>query len=230
MMFGKPVVNYGELRLNNINSSRFRHVKLLLYWPVYGMLFVFVERFYHVDSYFSTHCALDDLIPFSEWFLIPYLFWFVALVGMHLYLLMYDIDGFQKFMKFVIISWTLSIVIFLVFPTCQDLRPDVLPRNNLLSRCVRVLYLADTNTNVFPSVHVIGAVAISIAGWNSRHFATPGWRILFSIITGLICLSTVFLKQHSVIDVLGAVPVCVISYFFSYGHGILRLRGGTSGQ
>ena len=49
----KPVTDYRKLRLSNLNSPEFRHVKLLLYWPVYGLLFLFVE-FYN-DYYYSYH-------------------------------------------------------------------------------------------------------------------------------------------------------------------------------
>ena len=65
-------------------------------------------------------------------------------------------------------------------------------------------YAFDTNTNVCPSIHVIGAVACLAAGWHSRRFGTPLWRAVFTVITVLICLSTVFLKQHSAPDVFAA--------------------------
>ena len=32
----------------------------------------------------------------------------------------------------------------------------------------------------------------------------------------LISISTVFLKQHSVIDIIVAVPICIIAYFICY--------------
>ena len=56
-----PVVDYRKLRPGNLSSKEFRHLYLLLYWPVFGLLFLFVERFYRVDSYYPVHCFLDDL-------------------------------------------------------------------------------------------------------------------------------------------------------------------------
>ena len=67
-------MDYRNFRLSKINTDEFRHVKLLLFWPLFGIMFSFVERFYHVGSYYVMHCAFDDAIPFCEWFLIPYLF------------------------------------------------------------------------------------------------------------------------------------------------------------
>lgn len=83
MTLSAPVADCRELRLHNLNTDAYAHLKLLLYWPVYGFLFLYVERFYKVEQYPAMHCPLDDLIPFCEWFLVLYLFWFVYLVGMH---------------------------------------------------------------------------------------------------------------------------------------------------
>ena len=109
----KPMVDYRELRINNLSSDAFKHLKLLLFWPVFGLLFLFAERFYQADFYYPMYCRLDDLIPFCEWFLIPYLFWFVYLVGMHLYTLLYDVDAFQRMMKYIIMAWFLAVAMTL---------------------------------------------------------------------------------------------------------------------
>lgn len=82
-----PVIDYRKLRFNNLNSDEYKHLKLLLYWPLYGLLFMFVERFYPVENYITMYSPVDDMIPFCEWFVIPYMFWFVYLVGMHIYTL-----------------------------------------------------------------------------------------------------------------------------------------------
>ena len=54
-----PTVDYRKLRLNNISSDEYKHLKLLLFWPVFGLLFLFVERFYQVDCYYTMYCGLD---------------------------------------------------------------------------------------------------------------------------------------------------------------------------
>ena len=57
------------------------------------------------------------------------------------------------------------------------------------------------------------AVASLYAGWKSRRFGTRPWRIVFSVITVLISLSTVFLKQHSALDVFAALPLCALGWW-----------------
>lgn len=215
----KPCVDYRNFRFNKMKTEEFRHTLLLFYWPVFGILFAFVERFYPVKYYYSVHCALDDVIPFCEWFFIPYLFWFVYLIGSLVYTFFYDITAFKKEMYFVIITYSVTIVIYLLFPTCQELRPTEFASGNLLTEAISAFYAFDTNTNVCPSLHVVGSFAAMFALWECRDFNTKGYKIAFGIMAFFICISTVFMKQHSAIDVIAALPLCAIGYYFSFGKG-----------
>lgn len=216
MKIKKPVVDYRKLRISNINSDEFRHLKLLLFWPLFGLLFLFVERFYRVDYYYPMYCSFDDLIPFCEWFLVPYLFWFVYLIGMHLYTLFYDIDSFKRMMKYIIFTYSAAMLIYFVFPTCQELRPIQFERDNILTNFIAEFYKFDTNTNVCPSIHVIGSFAVMEAALWSHTIKSKGWKITFVIAAILICISTVFMKQHSVIDLLAALPICLVAHFLYF--------------
>lgn len=212
-------VDYRKFRLRLINTPEYSHLKLILYWPLYGLLFTYVERWYPAAHYYPVQCALDDLIPFNEIFLLPYLFWFVFLVGMLLYTLLCDVDCFRRMMKFIIITYSVTLLIYLVFPTCQNLRPSSFARDNILTRFMAWFYGFDTNTNVCPSLHVVGSAAVMFAAWNTERFKTRPWRLAFAAMALLISVSTVFLKQHSVLDILAAVPVCLAGYALSFPGG-----------
>lgn len=212
------MVDYRQFRLSRLNTDQFRHLKLLLYWPLFGLLFWYAERGLEVDYYYPMYCRLDDYIPFNEWFLIPYLFWFVFLLGMHLYTLKYDVAAFRKMMYFIILTYSISLVIFFLFPTCQHLRPKVFPRDNVLTQFLVRFYLFDTSTNVCPSLHVVGSLAVMFAAWDTPGLSRWLWRAAFGIVAALISVSTVFLKQHSVLDILAALAVCAIGYVLVYGR------------
>lgn len=216
MRFESPAVDYRKFRLSKLNTPEYRHLKLLLYWPVFGLFFLTVERLWIRETYYPISCPLDNLIPFCEFFLIPYLFWFVFLVGIHIYTLLYDLESFQRLMKFITLTYSAAMVIYILFPNCQELRPVVFERDNIFTRFLEGFYQFDTNTNVCPSIHVIGSAAVALCAWHSRHFSIPEWRITFTVIAVLISLSTVFLKQHSVLDVLAALPICAIAYLLVY--------------
>lgn len=210
-----PSVDYRRLRTNNLNSKEFKHLKLLIFWPVFGILFLFAERFYQVEYYYPMHCSLDDLIPFCEWFIIPYMIWFIYLIGMHIYTLLYDVGSFKKMMKFIIITYSVTLLIYFIFPTCQELRPVQFERDNILTRFIAEFYQFDTNTNVCPSIHVIGSLAVMFTAFHCKRFNT-GLKAVFGITAFLICISTVFLKQHSVIDVIAALPICLLAYYLCF--------------
>ena len=210
------IVDYRKFRFHKINTPEFEHLKYLSYWLVFGVFFFVVERVWIRKDYYPIYCPLDDAIPFCEYFLVPYLFWFVFLVGIHIYTLLYDTESFKRLMKFIIISYSMAMLIYILFPNCQELRPVVFERDNIFTRFIEGFYQFDTNTNVCPSIHVIGSVAVMLCAWHSKHFSTVGWRITFSMVALLISVSTVFLKQHSVLDILAAIPICVIAYMMSY--------------
>ena len=98
MILNPPVVDYRKLRLNNILSPEFRHVLLLIYWPLYLLSFIILEQ---RPVAFTIESPLDHIIPFCEWFVIPYAAWWFSLLLGSLYTLAYDIDAFKRFM------WTL---------------------------------------------------------------------------------------------------------------------------
>ena len=196
----------------------------LLFWPIFGLRYLLIENLNPVRGPHLIHCPLDDVIPFHELFLIPYALWFVGIIGMHLYTMVYDIRAFKKYTKFLIISMATSTAIFILYPSYQQLRPDVFPRDNLLTDIVRLIYLVDTNTNIFPSEHAIGALAVFSASLHTKGLHSPLKTTLIGIVTVLICLSTVFLKQHSILDVVAALPICMIAYVACYGREWITKR------
>lgn len=223
-----PVTDYRKLRPGNLCSEQFRHLLYLLYWPIFGLLFAFVERVGVTDNYHIVFSPLDDLIPFNEFFLVPYLFWFVYLVGMIVYALLYETDTFVRMMRYIILTYSAAMLVYLIYPTAQELRPAAFARDNLFTRFLTHFYAFDTNTNVCPSIHVIGSLAVLSAAWNSRRFRTPGWRAAFALAAVLISISTVFLKQHSILDVIAALPVCLVAWIIVYRRRSPRFSEKTA--
>lgn len=223
-----PEIQKRRFRLSMLRKSEFRYVWMLLFWPIFGMLFGYLERGCTNTGYYPVHCALDDKIPFCEYFLIPYLFWFVYLGAAIIVPLFVDVPVFKKTMRFIMLTYTITIVIYILFPTCQNLRPAEFARGNVLTRLVARFYQFDTNTNVCPSIHVIGSVAAMLCFANMKPLQKPVWQVLNIVSMLLICISTVFLKQHSVIDVLAAIPVCGIGYLLGFRVRENNPNGGAT--
>ena len=223
----KPVVDYSQLRLSRLNEPRFSHLKLLGSWLAYFALYVLTERLIPAESCRVVHCALDDLIPFCEVFVIPYVFWYLLIAGSLLYFLLYNVDSFKKLQTFIIITQVVAMAVYILFPNRQDLRPLEFPRDNLLTQGVAFLYSVDTSTNVCPSLHVAYSVGIA-STWVKEEGVSRGWKAFIVAAAVLICLSTVFIKQHSVVDMAAALPLCLLAegivFGKSYWSGRLKRR------
>lgn len=185
-----------------ILKERKRELRLALFWPFFGMSFYALEWLVPERSYHVMEHPLDALIPFCEWFLIPYLFWFVFMVSAYVYTFFAEPEAFRRLMWFTILTYGGGLVMFLLFPTCQNLRPVAFERDNLLTRLMAWFYTCDTSTNVCPSLHVCGSIAAALGLTDTKKFSAPGRRAMVWTIALTICLSTVFVKQHSVIDTL----------------------------
>ena len=75
-----PAIDYRKLRLTNINSPEYRHLLLLLGWVGYFILYALTENLIPAEKGYPVHCALDDVVPFCEWFVIPYVSWYLLIV------------------------------------------------------------------------------------------------------------------------------------------------------
>ena len=223
--FTRALAYYKDLRPGTLGTPAYKHLRLLLFWPIFGIVFLILERVSpHVWravtgnplEYYEIASSIDAHIPFCEWFVIPYYFWFLFLIGMAVWGLLFDHVAFRNYMKFIILTYSATAVVYFFFPNMQSLRPSIAQGEGILLETVRRLYAFDTNTNVCPSIHVLGAVAVCLAGLHGKLGTRLGWRIFLILSTVLICLSTLFLKQHSVIDVLVALLFSALAYPLVY--------------
>ena len=210
-----------RFRLRKLNTDEFRHLKLLIFWPIFGLFFTFVERFYNVGHYYSMHCPLDDMIPFCEIFIIPYLLWFPYVIMTVVYFLFRNKNKKEYFQLIfnLMMGMTVFLVVSYIYPNVQYLRPAVFPRSNIFTRLVAEIYRTDTPTNILPSIHVFNSLAVYFAIHHCQALKDRKWLQRGALILSvLIILSTMFIKQHSVID------VCLGTTLALFGHRLRRLR------
>ncbi len=201
-------------RLGTVKN--YRHSWMISIWAAYLILFVVAERLV-TDDYYVVHMPLDDMIPFCEWFIFPYCLWHWLLGIMGLYLLLWDAENFKRYTAFIGLGFIPVILFDIVFPNGQDLRPLVFERQNIATWLVARIYAADTNTNVFPSMHVIGSAALYAATLHTPSLRRRKLDRVMLPLAILISISTAFVKQHSCIDILGALPYSVLVWWLVYG-------------
>ena len=218
-----PVVDYKQLRLSKLKDPQFSHLLLLLGWVGYFILYFLTENLIPAENCTPVKMWLDDVIPFNEWFVIPYVFWYLLVVISLGWFMFYDVKSFKALQTYIIITQICAMIVYILYPTRQDLRPEVFPRENILSNLVGFIYSFDTNTGVCPSLHVAYSIGIASV-WVRQKEAYTWWKIFVVFAVIMICLSTMFIKQHSAVDFFAALPVCLLAELVVYGKSYFRKK------
>ncbi len=182
-----------------------KHLWVASYALIYMPWFIWLESRANLP-YHVIYTPLDDMIPFCEYFIIPYFLWFLYVPVVFIYLFFKDKKQFYQYTVFSFTGMTLFLIISTIYPNGHLLRPIEFERNNIFISCVQFLYQTDTSTNIFPSLHVFNSVAAHMAVMNAprlrnNRYIRNGSRILLVS----IILATMFLKQHSFVDVVGGI-------------------------
>lgn len=195
--------------------KKYPYALMLCYWILYLIYFFLLEHF-AIPSYI-LYSPLDDYIPFMELFMIPYAMWFPMLaISQGYFLFKHHKQEFQDLCFFMFSGMSIALLIYTILPNGLNLRVDVYP-DNLLGQIVKLLQGFDTPSNVCPSIHVSSTLAIHIAVLRHKNFKHPNLvKWITSIVSILIILSTMFLKQHSIIDVIAAIVLTIILYPITY--------------
>ncbi len=200
--------------------AKYKHGVILSYFFVYMIWFTYLERTITDESEFThIYSRLDDFIPFMEIFVIPYFLWFFYIFITVAYFFLTSKSEFYKICAFLFIGMTICLVIYTLWPNGHVLRVDInsLGRSNLFLDILSRLYSFDTATNVFPSIHVFNSIGAMIAIHKNERLRKIKWLQWSALVlTIAICLSTVFLKQHSVLDIFGGIALSIIMYLLVY--------------
>lgn len=209
-----------ELQLERCESIKekiykFSPLVALIYFPIYSIWFTTLERInVNVNIIYSP---LDALIPFWEIFVIPYLMWFGYVAVVMLYFMFMSRRDFVRTGMFLLIGMTICLIIYTVFPNGIDMKPTEFARDNFMVDIVKYIYSIDTPTNVLPSIHCLNSIGIHIGIMKSKK--TRKNKVVCTasaILAGSICLSTVFIKQHSILDMFAAIALAIPLYYLSY--------------
>ena len=185
---------------------------MALYSIFYLSVFHYLEANVPLRS-ILVHCRLDDLIPFNEWFVLPYCSWFLLLAGVTAALWWCDTASYDKLCLTMFSGMTFCLIVYMILPNGLELRPAVetLGRDNPALRIMQLLWKADAAVNVCPSIHCQSSACMAMAFSRSKLTeGKPLRKVLAWVWAALICLSTVFTKQHSVIDVACGLAVAFV--------------------
>ena len=67
------MVDYTRLSVRALNTPEYAHLRYLIFWPLFGIAFLIIERLWIREKYYAVSCWIDSQIPFCEFFLPAYL-------------------------------------------------------------------------------------------------------------------------------------------------------------
>ena len=197
-------------------------IPFLLYLVFYMIWFSILERLPRT-RFFDLSSELDTYIPFIVEFIIPYLSWFLFQAVWVVFVFFVDRKTYEQLTTMLMIGMTAFLVVSTFLPTKISLRPYYIESRGICAFLVRRLWAVDTPTNVWPSIHVFNTTALMMTLFTSQHplLRKNAVRIPVVFWCGMIVLSTMFLKQHSVGDVLAALALNGIAYVLVYNWGFV---------
>ncbi|MGI6007789.1 MAG: phosphatase PAP2 family protein [Ruminococcus sp.] len=198
---------------------KYKHGFITLIYAIFYMICFYALEQRSDVKFHIIETPLDKRIPFCEYFIVPYIFWFVYMFIAILFFIFINPNKREYYQMVLSLGtgMTLFLLISYFYPNGLDIRPKHLVHGNITTDVVILLYHHDSPTNVFPSIHVFNSLAVHTAISKSRMLDQDPWIKWASLILTLaIIASTLFLKQHSILDVIGGAVLALITYFIFY--------------
>lgn len=199
-----------------------KHILLFLAVPVYMASFFLVEKIVGNDhAFWSVLLPVDDLIPFWEWAVFPYIMWYPVMAVMAFYLYFTDARAFKRYLLYFIIGFFTTVAFCVIVPngTAADFRPDTeaLGRSNIATKILNdFIWKNDTYTNVLPSLHVVGTLMVVFGFFDSKLKKNKALGAFVILLSTAIIASTVFVKQHAILDVIVGAVYSALLYVLVY--------------
>lgn len=159
--------------------------------------------------------VIDNAIPilpiFAIFYIWSYIFWFFAPV-------MASISGKEQFKKFVIgqlLAYFVGFIIYIIMPTYMDrVEEGLIEYSQSGHWLLNIIYSIDGGRcafNLLPSYHCMTSTYSFLAVYRQEKIS-KGYRIYSLVIAILICMSTVFIKQHYFMDTIVGIGIAIICY------------------
>jgi len=196
--------------------EKYKHLWWQIYWLMYLPWFAYLEKTV-TKQFHIIHVAMDDYIPFCEYFIVPYLLWFAYIAIGIIYFAFKNKEEYYNLCKILFLGMTVFLIVSTICPNGHYLRPSAFARDNIFVDMVQALYATDTSTNLFPSIHVYNSIAVNAVVWHCDDFKQNRFvRYSSAILMVSIVLATMFLKQHSVFDVITGILLATFTIHMVY--------------
>ena len=202
--------------------------RIKLYGVIVGLiLLVFQYSWYRLCNVISTACgftpflpkidSIDDAIPVVAVFIVPYVWSYAYWAICPMVASRCEFKHFLNMALCFVFSCFAGGAILIFAPSYMDRAAEGLinrPQNNIFEKLLHFIYMNDGGDmafNLFPSLHCLFSVVCALMTFRRKEVAL-WYRIYSPLMTVVICLSTLFTKQHYILDMLVGVPLGIVCY------------------
>jgi membrane-associated phospholipid phosphatase len=172
------------------------------------LAYVPINRF--ISGGWALSLPVDKHIPLFPPAIIPYLFGTLLFVAFPVWAALYIEKGeFEAYAISLMTAAVISSIIYLALPTFI-VRPEI-QSHDIFSRLIVVLYHNDFPYCAAPSGHTFYTTISLLYFWHWQ----PRARVIALIIAVLIIASTLFTRQHYVLDLVAGLALAFISFRIS---------------
>lgn len=168
--------------------------------------YIFLPELFPPETRHAPEIALDRAFP-----LVP--IWAIVYGALYLFLILLPIlivrdDALIRRTLFAyLLIWCTAYVFFMAYPTIAP-RPDKVVGEGFAVWGLRALYSSDPPYNCFPSLHVAHSFVSALASYRVHR----SLGIFALLCAALVAVSTLFTKQHYIVDVVAGVFLALIAY------------------
>jgi membrane-associated phospholipid phosphatase len=200
--------------LKKVDWKKYSPLLLMLVFPILGFMYEMSDNNSHQEVY-RLLTAVDQSIPFIKAFALPYSIWIFYIYVCLFYFFKKDINVYYRALLTYVVCTLLCYFIYSVFQTTVP-RPVVIG-SDPISELMRYIYNRDQPFNCFPSIHCFSSYMVMRMVWTGS-FRNKWNMTLITGMSSLIIISTLFVKQHVIMDALAGmflveVVVAVIVLF-----------------
>ncbi|MCH5167648.1 MAG: phosphatase PAP2 family protein [Erysipelotrichales bacterium] len=183
---------------------------------------IITNHLYH----YTLSTMIDDVIPLVPIFIIVYILAYVQWIVGYIVIARESKKVCYKYLSAELIAKFICLILFFLLPTTM-VRPEI--RNQgLLLGLVNFIYMVDAPVNLFPSIHCLESWLVFRGSLACKKVPNM-YKLTTFIFSILVCLSTVFVKQHLIVDICGGIIVVEIGILLSnkFNMGIIYEKINT---
>ncbi|WP_125152582.1 phosphatase PAP2 family protein [Clostridium rectalis] len=181
-------------------KSNISHLSALISIPIINIFYGVLNN--NERGAYIIATDFDKYTPFLKEFIIPYILWYPFIFFTLFYLCVKNKKVYYKTLISINIGLIVCYITYFFFQTTVP-RP-MLYGNDIFTKLTLIIYKLDKPFNCFPSIHVLTCYLV-IKG--ILYDTNKPLKIIVCSISSIIILSTLFVKQHVLMDLVTAIII-----------------------